>query len=102
MEYNDKNLLELYNQKLSQSEIATQLGVSRSKVAGRLRRIKAKNPELIEARAPGKHPLAEQSVEPVKKLPPNRNTFMTRPKSYRPMSKAEMNAMLKEAVENTK
>lgn len=99
MEYNDVNLLALYNEGLAYSAISNQLNVSKSVISGRLRRIRAKDSTLAPARAkPVTKPEPAKPI--VVRRPPNRNTFLLRGRGV-PMSKAEMYAMLKAAVKNT-
>lgn len=104
MEFNEANLLILYAQNLSYSRIAKQLNTTRAAISGKIRRIRQKDPTLAPVRAKKE---AEQKVVIVKepkpvKQKPNINTFQTRPRGHREMSKAEMQSMLKRAVENTK
>lgn len=96
MEYNEANLLELYKQGLSYSQIAKKLNVTRSVVSGKLQRLKKKDARIAAERV--KQPEVVKEV----KQKPNKYTFKTRPTNYREMSKADLQSMLKQAVENTK
>lgn len=61
MEYNDENLLALYNQDFSYKEIAARLGVSRSKIAGRIYRLKHDPSVKLKKRVPRVHPLGNKA-----------------------------------------
>lgn len=107
MEYNDKNLLALDGQGLSYKQIAAELHVTTSTIGGRLRRIKARNPELVFARKKQekKTVVARNPMMPVKttkKQPPNRHTWALGGRTKVQLSKADMYAQLRAAVENTK
>ena len=105
MDYNDKNLLAWDGQGLSYKQIAIELHVTTSVVGGRLRRIKKKHPELVLVRK------KQEKKTAVKKEPtplvavrraPNRQTWALGGNKKVEMSKADMYAQLKQAVENTK
>ena len=106
MEYNDINLIELYNQNKSLSEIAEAFQVTRNSVSGKVTRLRNKG--LIAKREIGKHPagLIKGGSGNLKKnkakLKPKHHTIMIKPKNYRDMSKNELRDMLRAAVENTK
>ena len=123
MEYNEKNILDLFNKKLSFSEIALELSspdktVTRGMVSAKVRRMRKKQPELFEQRRPNVHPSGKVNIKysktpnpktgklndvtkSVAKLPPNRYTFRTRSAGYVSPSKAALYEMLRKAVENT-
>lgn len=98
MEYNDENLLTLLAQGLSQSKIAAKLNVTKNTVSGRLSRIRAKSKETIVK------PVITKPPKPKKEKPVSYIksgwTFQSKPRMQ--MSKADMQSMLKQAVENTK
>lgn len=106
MEYNDNNLIELYYQNKSLSEIAEVFQVSRNSVSGKVTRLRNKG--LITKRELGKHPAGlikggQGNLRKNKaKLKPNHHTIMIKPKNYRDLSKNELRDMLRTAIENTK
>lgn len=107
MEYSLENLLALYAEGLSQSQIAKQLNVTRGVVNGKLSRMKRKQPHLLPVRKVAPKPKLEKpkpkaNVVALQNHHSNRCTFRFKPHNKEPMSKADMQAMLKEAVENTK
>lgn len=113
MEYNDTNLLDLFNQGLTYSQIGKQLGATRAQVSGRLRRIRKINPALVPSRKKEPKPKVKRvqvrkKVTPLPPTPkpiqfkPNRYSIGIKPRNYLQPSKADMRAMLKQAVENTK
>ena len=104
MEYNDANLIKLYADGLSYTEIGKVFGISRSAAAGKIRRLKTKNPTLLISRAPGIHPQGKTfgpKPKP-KKIAPNKYTVMTKLKVFQDFTKNQLREMLKQAVENTK
>ena len=116
MEYTDQNIIELYNQNLTLSEMATAFGKTRGIISSKIKRMRKKDPDALPRRVIGKHPRgittrkysktpkpvkAEVETAVVKKLPPNKYTFRTGSSGHKQMSKAEMREMLRKAVENT-
>ena len=102
MEYNDENLIALHNQKMSQGEIGKILNVTRAKVAGRLRRLKA-NGVVLQERRMGAHPNGKTfSRAKVIKMQPNKNTIVFKKHGYQSLTKSELYEQLRQAVENTK
>lgn len=103
MEYNDTNLLMLDAQGKSLGQIASALHVTRDKVKGRLTRIK-KDGGTVFDRSLKPKAAKEVKVKPPKpqRRPPNINTFSARGRRGVQMSKADMQEMLRRAVENTK
>ena len=113
MEYNDTNLLALDRQGLSYTQIGAALGVSRSVIAGRIRRIrqgiKASPVRVVPIpREPGVNPAGKtRDYTPapaprfVARLAPNRNTIGSSHRNAVSLTKTEMYEMLRKAVENT-
>ena len=81
MEYNEQNLRTLHAQGLSFTQIAIQLGVTRSVISGKVSRLGLSRRSLLAK--------AETNVA-------------TRPARYVEPTKAELREMLRQAVENTK
>ena len=105
MEYNQENLLKLYAENLSYTEIAKQLNVSPGAVSGKIYRLKKTNPSLFGQRAVGRHPAGKvfgRAIKPDTFMQPNKNTIVFKRNVNKSMTKNEMRAMLKQAVENTK
>lgn len=78
--YNDDNLKLLFARGLSFDQIGVELGVTRSTIAGEVKRMK----------------LTRFTVRP------NKNTISIKPRTPVEMTKSEMHDMLRKAVENTK
>jgi hypothetical protein len=105
----DHDILLLDAQGLSFTVIGLQLGVTRSVVSGRLKRIEAETPGTILKRAQGVNPAGKtqdyaRQAAPYthKPRPPNRQSIVMRPHEYKNPTKAEMYEDLRKAVENTK
>ena len=109
----DEELLKLDARGQSFSQIAAALGVTRSVVAGRLKRIRAKAPQAVRKREPGKNPNgvkqdSKKRAPPYTHKPrpqaraPNRNSIAIRPLNAVNMTKSELREMLHQAVKNTK
>lgn len=100
-------LIKLDAEKLSHSEISKRIGVSRSAIGAKLRRLAKKGIEVTK-RDQRQNPNGNKKKEPKPKvvIPPkiqhNRYTIMTKPFNHKNMSKKDMYDMLKAAVENTK
>ena len=102
MEYNQDNLLKLYAENLSYSEIAKQLNTTPGSISGRLGRLKKKNPELVPQRRIGVHPQGKTFGRAKLVMKPNKNTIVFVRQGKQNMTKSEMRDMLRMAVENTK
>lgn len=108
LEYNDENLIKLYSEKLSFGEIGRALGVTPSKANGRIRRMIKAGLMKHDGRVANIHPCGIQPgrtkkssiVVPV--LQPRKYTIRTRPFGYQDPTKAELRAILTQAVVNTK
>ena len=104
----DEDLLALGARGLSYQQIANELGVTRSVVAGRIKRIKDQALAPVLVRQVGINPLgvkqdyAKRPPPQTHTAKPNRMTIAVRPRGAVNMTKAEMQAMLRRAVENTK
>ena len=104
MEYNEANLIKLYADGLSYTEIGEVFGITRCAAAGKIRRLKTKHPTILASRAPGVHPRGKTfGPKPkAKKIAPNKYTVMTKLKGFQDFTKNQLREMLKQAVENTK
>lgn len=105
MEYNNENLLKLDAQGLSYKQIAAALHVTTSAVGGKLRRIKARDPSLVFVRKKEEKKTVVKKVKTLVttvRVPPNSNTWAFGGRKKVELSKAQMYAQLKQAVENTK
>jgi hypothetical protein len=114
MEYNDENLLELWAENLSHSQIALQLGVSKGVAAGRLRRLRKDKTKVDEVgkwaalralKEESEKEEADKRVKAKAKFKPKKrrlgnSVFYNLPKKN--YTKSELYDMLREAVENTK
>lgn len=80
MKYSDDNLRRLFAKGLSFDQMAVELEVTRGVIAGKVHRLGLKRTHIK----------------------PNRNTISIRPNKPVEMTKAEMQQMLRKAVENTK
>ena len=117
MEYNEQNLRTLHAQGLSFTQIAAELGVSRSVISGKVSRLGLSRRSLLakaetnvvastekKLRKPRYLPTAAPSRTPAKitssfgTLPPS----VPRPGRHVEPTKAELREMLRRAVENTK
>ena len=102
MEYNEDNLLNLFDKGLSYKEIALELNTTRSRVAAKIRRMRLKNPNLVEVRKWGVHPQGKKFGKQKKELKPNKQTIVLRPDGFKDFTKSQLRQILKEAVENTR
>ena len=102
MENNIDNILKLYAGNLSYSEIAKQLGITAGSVSGKIARYKKKHPNALLERKIGAHPQGKTFGRAIPIMKPNRNTVVFKRKDNKSMTKGEMRAMLRLAVENTK
>lgn len=109
MDLNEENLLKVDSEGRSLAYMAALFHVTRSVISGKLRRLRAKGHTtfdrqavLVKSRA-AKRQKVPRKGEAVKLAPPKRPNAQTIYKKHaQPMSKAEMNEMLRKAVENTK
>lgn len=96
MEYTDDNVRLLYAEGLSNTEMGSRLGVSRSAVAGKVKRLGLAGTRSSHPKPGVARPAPRQALKP------NRNTIAMRPFGHKEMTKSEMQADLRKAVENTK
>ena len=114
MEYNEQNLRTLHAQGLSFTQIAAELGVSRSAISGKVSRLGlgSRPPRINVAASTEKKlrkPRLRQQASPAAARTPAKITssfgtlpaVATRPARYVEPTKAELREMLRQAVENT-
>lgn len=108
MDYNDENLIKLYKEKMSFSEIGRTLNVTASKANGRINRMIKKGLMKHDGRSANVHPTGKVSKRTKDEQPkeivfqPKKYTIRTRPFGYTDPTKAQLRDMLRDAVNNTK
>ena len=116
MEYNEQNLRTLHAQGLSFTQIAAELGVSRSVISGKVSRLGLSRRSLLAKAETNVVASTEKKLRkprPATAAPPRTPAKITssfgtlpavatRPARYVEPTKAELREMLRQAVENTK
>ena len=116
MEYNEQNLRTLHAQGLSFTQIAAQLGVTRSVISGKVSRLGLSRRSLLAKAETNVVASTEKKLRkprPPTAAPPRAPAKITssfgtlpavatRPARYVEPTKAELREMLRQAVENTK